>query len=53
LGLPFSIPDYQVQQYANCTFLSAKDLHQMTNDSQDAKLEKTKLWICLKKIFGV
>ena len=53
LGLPFSIPHYQVQHYANCTFLSANDLHQMTDASQDAKLEKTKLWVCLKKIFGV
>ena len=53
LGLPFSIPHYQVQQYGGCTYLSAVGLQEMTVTSEEAKLEKTRLWVCLKKIFGV
>jgi len=53
LGLPFSIPHYQVQQYSGCTYLSAVGLQEMTVTSEEARLEKTRLWVCLKKIFGV
>lgn len=51
--LPFTIPHYQVQQYANCTFLMAPDLTTYTLENNDAKIEKTKLWISLKKIFNI
>ena len=53
LGLPFSIPHYQVQQYGGCTYLSAVGLLEMTVTSEEAKLEKTRLWVFLKKIFWV
>ncbi len=49
--LPFAIPHYQVQQYDNCTFLTAPDLTQMMGTAPEAKLEKSKLWLCLKTIF--
>lgn len=49
--LPFTIPNYQVQQYGGCTFLMAPSLLQYYGDSGDAKLEKTKLWVSLKLLF--
>ncbi len=53
LLLPFMIPDYQVQKHDNCSFLQAPALETMQGDSQDAKLEKSKLWLSLKKMFGI
>jgi len=51
--LPFTIPHYQVQKYDNCQILLAPPLDTMLGNSQDAKLEKSKLWLCLKKMFNV
>ena len=51
--LPFNVPFYQVQSYDGCQFLLAPSLETMLGTGQDAKLEKSKLWICLKKMFQV
>ncbi len=51
--LSFTVPFYQVQQYDQCQFLLAPSLKKMLGDSQEAKLEKSKLWLCLKKMFTV
>lgn len=53
IQLPFTIPHYQVQQYDNCTFLMAPDLSTYAADNDNAKIEKTKLWVSLKKIFNI
>lgn len=53
LRLPFTVPNYQVQRHDNCNFLLAPALDAMLGNSQSAKLEKSKLWLCLKKIFAV
>ena len=53
IQLPFSIPHYQVQQYNNCQFLLAPSLNAYNSEGEDAKLEKTKLWVSLKKIFNL
>lgn len=53
LQLPFSMPNYQVQQYDGCRFLSAPSLQLMLGNSQEAKLEKSKLWLSLKTIFNI
>jgi len=53
IELPFSIPHYQVQKYNNCTFLSANHLQTMLGAGQDAKMEKSKLWLSLKQMFGI
>jgi hypothetical protein len=52
-GLPFAIPHYQVQQYDGCSILLAPALSAMLGETQEAKLEKSKLWLCLKKIFNL
>ena len=51
IQLPFTIPNYQVQVHDNCKFLFAASLKTMEGDSQEAKLEKSKLWASLKNMF--
>jgi hypothetical protein len=51
--IPFTMPNYQVQSYDNCNFLLAPPLDAMLGDTKEAKLEKSKLWLCLKKMFNV
>lgn len=53
LQLPFTIPDYQVQSYDQCQFLVTPPLPAMLGESQEARLEKSKLWLCLKKMFSL
>lgn len=53
IGLPFSIPDYKVQPFNNCAYVQAASLTKMTGTTTEAKMEKSKLWLCLKDIFNV
>lgn len=47
IKLPMEFPLYQVQPYNNQTYIMATILSHIQND----KVEKTKLWNCLKQIF--
>lgn len=49
IGLPLEFPHYQIQQYNKQTYITAA----MLPDIQDDKVEKTKLWNCLKQIFSI
>lgn len=53
VDLPFSIPDYKVQAFNNCNYLQVAGLDKMKGVSNEAKLEKSKLWVCLKSLFGI
>lgn len=53
IQLPFTIPNYQVQAYNGCQFLIAPPLNSFRGSEEAAKLEKTKLWVSLKKIFNL
>lgn len=48
-GLPMSFPHYQLQAFANATFLYSPSLTELEND----KLQKSKLWVCLKRLFNL
>ncbi|MBL7732117.1 MAG: hypothetical protein JNM88_13125 [Chitinophagaceae bacterium] len=48
-GLPVSFPYYQLQPFAGCTFLYAPSLPDLEND----RVEKSKLWVCLKRLFNL
>jgi hypothetical protein len=48
-GLPMSFPHYQLQAFAGNTFLYAPSLKELEND----KIEKSKLWVCLKRLFNL
>jgi hypothetical protein len=53
IELPFKIPDYKIQPFNNCSYLQAAALEKMKGNSTEAKVEKSKLWVCLKTLFGV
>jgi hypothetical protein len=53
LKLPLSFPHFKVQGYANSTYLSVPSLDILNNDTEEGKLLKTKLWVCLKTMFEV
>ncbi|RXK81347.1 mediator complex subunit 15 domain-containing protein [Filimonas effusa] len=53
MQLAFAIPPFQVFQHDSCTFLSAPALQRMLGGSEEAKLLKSKLWLCLKNIFNI
>jgi hypothetical protein len=48
-GMPLLFPQFQIQTHNNSTFLFTPTLQEMEHD----KSLKTKLWICLKKIFSL
>ena len=49
LNLPLEFPHYQIQQYNKQTYVAAASLNVIQID----KVEKTKLWNCLKQIFTI
>jgi len=53
IQLPFTMPDYQVQQYDNCKIVTAPSLTNLNNKTQQAKAGKTKLWKSLQNIFSL
>lgn len=53
MQLAFAVPPYQVFAHDNCTFLSAPSLSAMLDGSENARLLKGNLWLCLKKIFNI
>lgn len=46
-GLPLDFPQFQIQSFTKCTFLHSPALHEYD------KLLKSKLWVCLKRIFNI
>ena len=48
-GLPVSFPHFQIQPFANATFLFTPSLEQCNKDA----LLKSKLWVCLRRIFAI
>lgn len=48
-GLPMSFPHFQLQAFAGNTFLFSPSLSELGND----KILKSKLWVCLKRLFNI
>jgi len=48
-GMPLNFPEFQVQPFNNCTFLHTPGLEILEAD----KVLKSKLWVCLRKMFGL
>lgn len=53
IELPFTMPDYQVQQYNNCQIITAPALAELNKQTAPAKAEKTKLWGSLKRMLNI
>lgn len=47
IDLPFNFPNFQMQQFDHCTYLSAPALKSI----EENKALKTQLWNCLKNVF--
>ena len=48
-GLPVSFPHFQIQPFATATFLFSPALEECNKDT----LLKSKLWVCLRRIFAI
>ncbi len=53
ISLPFTIPHYQIQDFNNSKVLLCPSLALMIGNTEAVKQEKTKLWMSLKKMFGI
>lgn len=53
IRLPINFPVFKLQPYDQCTYLSAPALDLLVQTSEESKLLKSKLWLCLKSIFDV
>jgi hypothetical protein len=53
LKLPMSFPQFKLQEYALCNYLYVPSLDNLNTETEEGKLLKTKLWICLKTMFDV
>ena len=48
-GLPMSFPHFQIQPFGGSSFLFSPSLKELEND----KVLKSKLWVCLKRLFNL
>ena len=48
-GLPMNFPHFQIQPFAENSFLFSPALKELEND----KVLKSKLWVCLKRLFNL
>jgi hypothetical protein len=53
INLPFNSPAFKIQEYDGCSYLYAPPLEELNRDSEQGKLLKSKLWVCLRKLFEV
>jgi hypothetical protein len=53
INLPFNSPAFKIQEYDGCNFLYAPSMEELNQDTENGKLLKSKLWVCLRKIFEV
>ena len=53
IGLPLSFPHFKDQAYAGCNYLFTPAMDELNQDTDKGKLLKSKLWLCLKKMFNV
>lgn len=49
IGLPFTIPEFQLQVFDKITYLTAPSISQLQADKE----LKRRLWSCLKQIFSI
>ncbi len=53
IKLPINFPVFRLQPYDECTYLAAPSLHLLVQLTEESKLLKSKLWVCLKTLFNV
>ena len=53
IKLPMNFPWFKIQTYDECTYLCAPSLEELVLPGDESKLLKSKLWMCLKTLFGI
>jgi hypothetical protein len=53
IRLPINFPIFKIQAYDDCTYLYAPPLSELVPPTEESKLLKSKLWVCLKTLFAV
>lgn len=53
IRLPLNIAFFKLQVYDQCTYLRVPPLGQLLQTGEESKLLKSKLWLCLRELFGV
>jgi len=53
IKLPFNSPSFKIQEYNNCFYLYVPGLDELSKDTEEGKLLKSKLWVCLRKLFEI
>ena len=53
IELPVQFPEFRIQSFDGCRYLSAPALASLLQENEEGKLLKSKLWICLKDLFNV
>ena len=53
IKLPIHFPMFKLQEYDGCVYLSAPNLEELDQNTNEGKILKSKLWVCLKQLFGL
>jgi hypothetical protein len=53
IKLPFNSPPFKIQVHNNCSYLYVPGLDELSQDTEEGKLLKSKLWVCLRKLFEI
>lgn len=53
IKLPMNFPAFKIQDYDQTSYLYASSLTELVAPTEDSKLLKSKLWVCLKGMFQV
>jgi len=53
IGLPLNFPLFKPQVYDGITHLYVPGLELLNQDTEEGKLLKSKLWVCLRQLFGI
>jgi hypothetical protein len=53
IRLPINFPLFKIQPYDQCSYLYTPSLEELVQPTEEGKLLKSKLWICLKTLFNI
>jgi len=53
IGLPVNFPLFNPQVYDGVTYLFVPSLQELNQENEEGKLLKSKLWVCLRQLFGI
>jgi len=53
IKLPFNSAAFKIQDYDACNYLYCPGIDELNQDTEEGKLLKSKLWVCLRKLFNV